>query len=757
MATSDFSQLRTYLDLQDMSGSAGEALPTSVNGVIYYSSGSMHMRDDLAVNGALAVSGKITNVTDPTANQDAATKKYVDDQLTAFDLDATTDSGTIDVLLGSETLTVAGGTGLDTSASGTTITVNISAGGVDTTQLAADAVTGAKIADNAVDSEHIALGALDQEHYGTGSIDSNHLAGNIANAKLANSSVSVGGSNVSLGGTITGANIAAALNSDLGGNFTIGSESNDVASFSGGVIVGGDLTVNGTTTSVNSTTINISSSFTFEGPADAHETILHAGGDGTADAPAADTTIYLPALSAGSYYLPVLADKATSASAAVLAAEFALLDGGSTVGTTALASGDGFLHNDGGTMKQTSVDKIADFFAGDALVASSGVMAVNVDDTGIEINSDAIRLKDSGVVTAKIADSNVTTAKLAADAVTAAKLADDAVVTANIVDANVTTAKLAGDAVTGAKIADNAVDSEHIALGALDQEHYSTGSIDSNHLAGNIANAKLANSSLSIGGATVSLGGSSTNLSNVTNLDIGSAGDLQIFAGVGANTLTLGHSSQSTVVFNQGAVLGGFHIGAADGYSSDGASFDAAGSLSMKGALSVGANNSGAGQAGNQDFIVFGQSQSKNIFFDASADTFTVNGAFAVNGDSTIVGDISMNGDLTLLSDHDVKARAFITYSDRELKTNIQPMNNALEKVMKLEAVSYDLKTGKKNEIGFIAQDVAKIAPEVCAVDKNGIGRGIDYSRMSTLLVGALKAQQTQIEDLKRVISKLQK
>ena len=65
MATSDFSQLRTYLDLQDMSGSAGEGLPTSVNGVIYYSSGSMHMRDDLAVNGALSVAGAITNVTDP--------------------------------------------------------------------------------------------------------------------------------------------------------------------------------------------------------------------------------------------------------------------------------------------------------------------------------------------------------------------------------------------------------------------------------------------------------------------------------------------------------------------------------------------------------------------------------------------------------------------------------------------------------------------------------------------------------------------
>ena len=50
-------------------------------------------------------------------------KAYVDTQLTASDLDATTDSGTIDVALGSETLTIAGGEGIDTSATGTTITI----------------------------------------------------------------------------------------------------------------------------------------------------------------------------------------------------------------------------------------------------------------------------------------------------------------------------------------------------------------------------------------------------------------------------------------------------------------------------------------------------------------------------------------------------------------------------------------------------------------------------------------------------------
>jgi hypothetical protein len=50
-------------------------------------------------------------------------KAYVDAQVTAQDLDATTDSGTIDIDLDSETLTIAGGEGIDTSATGTTITI----------------------------------------------------------------------------------------------------------------------------------------------------------------------------------------------------------------------------------------------------------------------------------------------------------------------------------------------------------------------------------------------------------------------------------------------------------------------------------------------------------------------------------------------------------------------------------------------------------------------------------------------------------
>ena len=52
-------------------------------------------------------------------------KAYVDSQVTAQDLDLTSDSGTIAIDLDSESLTVAGGTGIDSSATSNTVTLAI--------------------------------------------------------------------------------------------------------------------------------------------------------------------------------------------------------------------------------------------------------------------------------------------------------------------------------------------------------------------------------------------------------------------------------------------------------------------------------------------------------------------------------------------------------------------------------------------------------------------------------------------------------
>ena len=67
--------------------------------------------DDMSSNSATLV---------PTQQ---SVKAYVDTQITAEDLDVTTDSGTIAIDLDSETLTVAGGEGIDTSATSNTITI----------------------------------------------------------------------------------------------------------------------------------------------------------------------------------------------------------------------------------------------------------------------------------------------------------------------------------------------------------------------------------------------------------------------------------------------------------------------------------------------------------------------------------------------------------------------------------------------------------------------------------------------------------
>ena len=57
--------------------------------------------------------------------------------------------------------------------------------------------------------------------------------------------------------TTTTADVLSALNADFGGDATFGTQSDDVVTFTGDLTVGGDLTVNGTTTTVNSTTVTI--------------------------------------------------------------------------------------------------------------------------------------------------------------------------------------------------------------------------------------------------------------------------------------------------------------------------------------------------------------------------------------------------------------------------------------------------------------------------------------------------------------------
>jgi len=96
------------------------------------------------------------------------------------------------------------------------------------------------------------------------------------------------------------------------------------------------------------------------------------------------------------------------------------------------------------------------------------------------------------------------------------------------------------------------------------------------------------------------------------------------------------------------------------------------------------------------------------------------------------------------------------TYSSRRWKTNIQPLHNALGMVEQLRGVSYNLKDSGKHEIGVIAEEVGEVVPEVVSYEENGKdARGVDYSRLTALLIEATKEQQALIHEQQAQIARL--
>lgn len=94
--------------------------------------------------------------------------------------------------------------------------------------------------------------------------------------------------------------------------------------------------------------------------------------------------------------------------------------------------------------------------------------------------------------------------------------------------------------------------------------------------------------------------------------------------------------------------------------------------------------------------------------------------------------------------------------SDKNLKNNIKPIENCLEKVLSLDAIEFEWNnlqsTYKGKDIGLIAQQVEKIAPEIVETRRNGF-KAIKYEKITALLVGAIKEQQAIIDSIEKRIN----
>jgi hypothetical protein len=110
-------------------------------------------------------------------------------------------------------------------------------------------------------------------------------------------------------------------------------------------------------------------------------------------------------------------------------------------------------------------------------------------------------------------------------------------------------------------------------------------------------------------------------------------------------------------------------------------------------------------------------------------------------------------------------ASSFPSSSDDRLKTNVTPLSGVLEKVRKIRGVSFDWnqkyaalgRSTNKRELGVLANEVKAVFPELVSTwgDENYLA--VDYGRLTTVLLEAVKELTSEIEVLRRRIVALEK
>lgn len=114
------------------------------------------------------------------------------------------------------------------------------------------------------------------------------------------------------------------------------------------------------------------------------------------------------------------------------------------------------------------------------------------------------------------------------------------------------------------------------------------------------------------------------------------------------------------------------------------------------------------------------------------------------------VGIAKTNPTSTLDVSGTITATDFNSASDINLKENIKPLEDSLDKVLKLNGVSFDWKETQQPSMGVIAQELEEVFPELV---RSGDIKSVNYNGLIGVLIEAVKEQQKQIEELKKQIN----
>ena len=100
-----------------------------------------------------------------------------------------------------------------------------------------------------------------------------------------------------------------------------------------------------------------------------------------------------------------------------------------------------------------------------------------------------------------------------------------------------------------------------------------------------------------------------------------------------------------------------------------------------------------------------------------------------------------------------VSASAYTTRSDYDLKDEIQNFDYGINEVMQMQPVKYTYKSNGSTQLGFIAQDLGVITPEVVSFEDK---MSVYYNALIPILTKAIQEQQTLIKALEQRILTLE-
>ncbi|MEO6721565.1 MAG: tail fiber domain-containing protein, partial [Ferruginibacter sp.] len=121
-----------------------------------------------------------------------------------------------------------------------------------------------------------------------------------------------------------------------------------------------------------------------------------------------------------------------------------------------------------------------------------------------------------------------------------------------------------------------------------------------------------------------------------------------------------------------------------------------------------------------------------NFYYSTTGYIFSLRG----NGNAVLTGTLFQN-------------------SDERLKKNIVPLKNTLNKLSQLNAYTYqwkDTSRGNEEQLGLLAQEVEKQFPQLVMTDEKG-KKSVAYANMVPILMTAIKEQQDQIEELRKLVT----